>query len=59
MRSARFRPRNLMPGGASSADAATHGRLTRGRPMADIFWLALLGGLSLLTFAFVRLCDEA
>lgn len=27
--------------------------------MADFLWLAILGGLSLLTFAFVRLCDEA
>jgi len=27
--------------------------------MTDIAWLALLGGLFLLTLAFVRLCEKA
>ena len=28
-------------------------------PMPDLTWLAILGGLFLLTVAFVRLCDIA
>jgi len=27
--------------------------------MPDLLWLVILGGLFLLTLAFVRLCDEA
>lgn len=27
--------------------------------MTDVTWIALLGGLFLLTLAFVRLCDAA
>lgn len=27
--------------------------------MTDLIWLAVLGGLFLLTLALVRLCDEA
>jgi len=27
--------------------------------MPDLIWLAILGGLVALTFAFVRLCDGA
>lgn len=29
------------------------------RPMSDVIWLALLGGLFLATLAYLRLCDEA
>jgi hypothetical protein len=28
-------------------------------PMDDLIWLAVLGGLFLLTLAYVRLCDAA
>ena len=28
-------------------------------PMQDLIWLAVLAGLALLTFAYVRLCDAA
>ena len=44
----------------SPAEAAIRGGVAgKGPNMPDLLWLAILGGLFLLTLAFVRLCDEA
>jgi hypothetical protein len=31
--------------------------MTRSFPVTDLLWLAVLAGLCLLTFAYIRLCD--
>jgi len=42
-----------------TVDALHAGRDDEGASMPDLLWLAVLGGLFLLTLAFVRLCDAA
>ena len=38
---------------------STNSKQGKENPMTDLVWLAVLGGLFLLTLAYVRLCDEA
>ena len=50
----------MPPAPIPPSEAAIRGGVAgKGPNMPDLLWLAILGGLFLLTLAFVRLCDEA
>ncbi|WP_157084671.1 hypothetical protein [Sphingomonas pituitosa] len=55
-----FRRRSLTALGPRSRARPLPGGANQGpNPMTDILWLAALGGLFLLTLAFVQLCVKA
>jgi hypothetical protein len=55
-----FRRRSLTAGRPRSRARPPPGGANQGlNPMSDILWLAALGGLFLLTLAFVQLCVKA
>jgi hypothetical protein len=43
----------------ASTPICRSGHHPKGISVTDIIWLAVLGGLFLLTLAFVRLCERA